>query len=167
MALNLFTKKDKQLNFDRTYKTPISAVWRAWTDPEELKQWWGPEKTFVPECELDLRVGGRFYIVTEAGPEMGKYAGTRWPMDAVITVLEPEQVLTFDAQSWTEDEDGSTIHHTNELRLSEAGGVTTVELTVTLTEVGPKAKLASFGMKYGYKSYLKKLDAHLANNSSN
>lgn len=32
-----------------------------------LRQWWGPQGTTVTDCEVDLRVGGSIYIVTEIG----------------------------------------------------------------------------------------------------
>lgn len=155
--------KPKNLNFERTYRAPLDTVWRAWTDPEMLRQWWGPEKTVVPECRIDLRVGGEIYIVMEAGAEMGKYQGTRWPMAGTFTTIEQPSALAYAARSWTEgEEEGTTIHHTNDVTLSESGGTTTVRLHVTITKIGPKAKLAAFGMKWGYKTQLDKLEKYLA-----
>lgn len=151
--------KPKNLDFERTYRAPLDTVWRAWTDPEILRQWWGPDKTFVPECRVDLRVDGELYIVMEAGEGMGKYQGTRWPMAGQFTRIDERTLLAYDARSWTEGEEaGSTIHHTNEVTLSERDGATTVTLRVTITKVGPKAKMAAFGMKWGYKAQLDKLD---------
>src|SRR5690606_13310084 len=156
-------KKEKTLNFERTYAAPLETVWRAWTEAEMLREWWGPEKTSIPECEIDLRVGGRIYVVTAAGAEMGKYQRTRWPMEGTFTLVEPHTRLTYDARAWTEgEEEGSTIHHTNDVTLTEEGGKTTVELQVTITQIGPKAKMASFGMKWGYKAQLDKLEQLLA-----
>lgn len=79
MAIQLF-KKAKELNFERSYPAPIVTVWRAWTEPDLIRQWWGPEHTTVTACEIDPRVGGTLHIVMEAGEGMGKYQGTRWPM---------------------------------------------------------------------------------------
>lgn len=156
-------KKKKDLRFERTYPASPDAVWRAWTEADRLRQWWGPEKTTVTECEVDLRVGGRIYVVTEAGEEMGKYAGTRWPMDATISLVEERARLTYEARSWTEgQEDTATIHHTNELVLTEVGGRTTINLHVAITQIGPKAKMAAFGMKWGYKQQLDQLEQVLA-----
>lgn len=155
--------KPKKLNLERTYRAPVDTAWRAWTDPEMLRQWWGPEKTVVPECRVDLRVGGEIYIVMEAGAEMGKYQGTRWPMQGTFTRVEENSGLTYDARSWTVgEEEGTTIHHTNDVALTEVDGTTTVRLNVTISKIGPKAKLAAFGMKWGYKAQLDKLDKLLA-----
>lgn len=162
MILQMF-KKTKELTFERSYAAPVDVVWRAWTEPEMLRQWWGPEKTSVPECEVDLRVGGRLRIVMEAGPDMGKYAGTRWPLEGTFTEIEAPSRLVYDARSWTEGEEaGTTIEHTNEVVITESGGSTKVELRVTISSIGPKAKMAAFGMKWGYKAQLDKLEQLLA-----
>jgi len=162
MITQLFKKK-KELSFERSYPAPIGTVWQAWTQAETLRQWWGPDKTTVPECEVEARVGGRIYVVTEAGAEMGKYAGTRWPMEGAFTLVEEPARLVWEARSWTEgEEEGSTIHHTNDLSLSEADGMTSVALRVSITQIGPKARMAAFGMKWGYEQQLDHLEELLA-----
>ena len=52
------------LAIERTYPVAPEKVWRAWTDPEAVKKWWGPGPDHsVSAAELDVRVGGRFRIV--------------------------------------------------------------------------------------------------------
>lgn len=166
MAPRMF-KKTKELSFERTYEAPADLVWRAWTDPELLTRWWGPDKTEVTDCEIDLRVGGEIRIVMEAGEAMGKYKGTRWPMVGTFTTVEPGSRLVYDARSWTEgEEDTTTIEHTNEVTISSKGSATVVRLEVTITHVGPKAKMAAFGMKWGYKAQLGKLEELLASHTT-
>lgn len=162
MLMQMF-KNTKNLHLERSYRAPIETVWRAWTEPDMLREWWGPQKTFVPECEVDLVVGGRIHIVMEADEGMGKYKGTRWPMAGTFTRIEEPARLSYDARSWTEgEEDGSTIHHTNDVTLTERDGMTDVRLHVTITGIGAKAKMAAFGMKWGYKAQLDKLEKYLA-----
>jgi len=162
MPLQMF-KRTKQLSFERSYVAPLPTVWRAWTDPALLRLWWGPEHTSVAECEVDLRVGGELLIVTEAGEGMGRYRGTRWPMAGTFTTIDEHARLTYDARSWTEGEEAdSTIEHTNDVSFRRDGEATVVGLTVTITKIGPKAKMASFGMKWGYKTQLDALEQVLA-----
>lgn len=162
MILQLF-KKTKTLSFERSYPAPVATVWRAWTEPEMLRQWWGPENTTVPECEIDARVGGTISVVMEAGPGMGKYQGTRWPMLGTFTHVEEHTRLCYDARSWTDgEEETSTIHHTNDVTLTTDDGATRVRLDVAITKIGPKAKMAAFGMKWGYAQQLDKLEHLLA-----
>ena len=92
----------KEVEFDRVYDAPVDVVWSAWTDAKKLQQWWGPDNVSIPECEVDLHVGGRFYIVMEAGAAMGPYQGTRWPMEATFTAVEPNARLAYTAIAWTE-----------------------------------------------------------------
>lgn len=158
-------RKTKELHFERSYAAPVDAVWRAWTEPDRLRAWWGPDKTTVAECEIDLRLGGRLYLVMVATEAMGKYAGTRWPMEGTFTRIEQPRRLTYEARSWTEGaEAAEVIHHTNDLTLTEHGEKTSLTLHVNITEIGSgvKAKLAVFGMRWGYKSQLDALDKHLA-----
>lgn len=162
MILQLFKKK-KEFTLQRTYRAPITTVWEAWTRPERLQQWWGPKNTFVPECRVDPTVGGEVYVVMEAGEGMGKYAGTRWPMAGTFTRVDPVTRMAYDARSWTDGEEStSTIEHTNDITLREQDGQTTLTLDVTITSIGDKAKMAAFGMKWGYKAQLDKLADHLS-----
>src|SRR3954462_13303337 len=115
----------KEVSFERVYDAPIEAVWKAWTDPVMLKQWWGPDNVTIPECEVDLRVGGKFYIVMEAGEAMGPYKGTLWPMRAEFTVVEPQSRLAYDATAWTEGHNETTqIEQTTEILFTEEDGKT-------------------------------------------
>ena len=46
----------------RRIKAPPVKVYEAWTRPEQLAKWWGPEGSTFGSADLDLRVGGRFFI---------------------------------------------------------------------------------------------------------
>src|ERR1700748_3348393 len=43
----------------RIFDAPRELVWKAWTDPKYVMQWWGPKGFTAPVCEIDFRVGGR------------------------------------------------------------------------------------------------------------
>jgi uncharacterized protein YndB with AHSA1/START domain len=92
----------KELEIERIYNVPVNKVWKAWTEPEQIKSWWGPDNVSIPECKVDLRVGGRIYIVMEAGEAMGPYKGIRWPMDGTFTVVEENSRLAYAVKAWTE-----------------------------------------------------------------
>ena len=44
----------------RVFDAPRELVWKAWTDPKYVMQWWGPKGFTAPYCEMDFRVGGKF-----------------------------------------------------------------------------------------------------------
>ena len=50
------------LILERTLDAPIDLVWKAYTDPQHLKEWFAPKPYEITECELDLRPGGIFRI---------------------------------------------------------------------------------------------------------
>jgi uncharacterized protein YndB with AHSA1/START domain len=71
---DLFEQGDKPVNelrIERTLDAPRAAVWRAWTEPELLQEWYCPAPWRVAKVEFDLRPGGR-NNVDMAGPD-GEY----------------------------------------------------------------------------------------------
>ena len=60
----------------RVFDAPRDAVWKAWTEPERLKQWWGPKGFKVHTCKVDLRPGGVFLYgmrMPDGGDMWGKF----------------------------------------------------------------------------------------------
>jgi len=48
----------------RIFDAPRELVWKAWTDPQYVKQWWGPKGCTATSCKVDFRVGGKFLYCT-------------------------------------------------------------------------------------------------------
>jgi len=46
----------------RLILAPVERVFAAWTEPERLKRWWGPDSVTCPDAEVDLRVGGAYRL---------------------------------------------------------------------------------------------------------
>jgi uncharacterized protein YndB with AHSA1/START domain len=44
----------------RVFDAPRALVWKAWTNPKYVMQWWGPKGFTAPVCQMDFRVGGKF-----------------------------------------------------------------------------------------------------------
>lgn len=66
------------LTLVRRYEVPVERVWAAWTEPDKLMRWFGPDEGPVNEAEVDARPGGRFRIAfrTEDGERhvcLGEY----------------------------------------------------------------------------------------------
>jgi uncharacterized protein YndB with AHSA1/START domain len=152
----------KDIVFERTYDASPETVWQAWTNPDMIKQWWGPNNVTIPECEVDLRVGGKIYIVMEAGEAMGPYKGTKWPMLGEFTLVEPNSKLSYTAKAWVEGQkEETTIDQTTELTLTEENGKTKLKLKAAIHKTGPGAGMAVQGMQGGFTQQLDKLNAFL------
>jgi uncharacterized protein YndB with AHSA1/START domain len=50
----------------RVFDAPRELVWKAWTDPKYVMQWWGPKGFTAPICKMDFRVGGKFLYCMRA-----------------------------------------------------------------------------------------------------
>ena len=50
----------QELVIERVFDAPRELVWRAWTEPEQVMRWWGPNGFTCTHCEIDLRMGGKF-----------------------------------------------------------------------------------------------------------
>lgn len=64
---------EREIISSRTIAFPKELVYRAWTEPAHLSQWWGPAGFTNTFHEFDFRVGGRWRF-TMHGPEKGNYA---------------------------------------------------------------------------------------------
>ena len=51
---------NRTLTIKRTFSAPIKLVWEAWTQPEHIAQWWGPNGMKTTIKEHDFQVGGRW-----------------------------------------------------------------------------------------------------------
>ena len=83
------TEQAPQLTLVRHYRAAPERVWAAWTDPELIVQWFGPDAGPVLEAELNVREGGRFKVAfrTEDG-EKHTCLGT-------YLEVEPHERLSF------------------------------------------------------------------------
>jgi uncharacterized protein YndB with AHSA1/START domain len=63
--------KTRDLTVTRVFETPVEQVWRAWSDAEAIKRWWGPQGFTVPVVQLDFREGGKSLVCMRAPEEYG------------------------------------------------------------------------------------------------
>lgn len=59
MANNTANEPERMV-ITRIFDAPRELVWKAWTDPQYVMQWWGPKGFTSPICRIDFRVGGKF-----------------------------------------------------------------------------------------------------------
>jgi uncharacterized protein YndB with AHSA1/START domain len=92
---------DHELVLTRLIDVPREKLFKAWTDPELLKQWFSPRPWTTPVIEVDVRAGGANLIVMR-GPD-----GTEFPNRGVyLEVVENERLVFTDAytKAWEPSE---------------------------------------------------------------
>src|SRR6185436_10857400 len=57
------TAKEKEVWITRVFDAPRELVFKAWTDPEQLKQWYAPEGCSIDFKSIEAKVGGEFHFV--------------------------------------------------------------------------------------------------------
>ncbi len=62
---------------DRRFAAPRALVFKAWTDPAMMANWWGPKHFTNPVCRVDARPGGEIYIVMRS-PDGNDYPMKGW-----------------------------------------------------------------------------------------
>jgi len=81
---------DLDLTLQRVIRAPRAAVWRAWTEPSQLEQWWVPAPAVARVDRLEARPGGAFVTrISDDGVEFGPH------MDASFLVVDDRERLVF------------------------------------------------------------------------
>ncbi len=109
------------LRLRRTFQAPRDRVFRAWTTPEEMKQWKAPGELTTPVAEVDLRPGGKYRIHMQA-PD-----GTLHRLVGEYRVVDPPKKLVYTWQ-WEDDPDKPSETLVT-VEFLERGGATEVVLT--------------------------------------
>ncbi len=66
MKENATIEEHKTITVERTFNLPLNTVWSAWTEPQNMKKWWGPKEYTCPDCTIDFKVGGKFLASMQA-----------------------------------------------------------------------------------------------------
>jgi uncharacterized protein YndB with AHSA1/START domain len=146
---------DQELIIKRVFDAPREIVFKAWTDPKHLAQWWGPNGFTNPVCELDVQPGGAIRIDMR-GPD-----GTIYPMTgAYQEIIEPERLVFTSAAL---DEEGNPLFEVlTTATFAEQGGKTKLTLQARVIKSTAKAAPYLKGMEVGWTQSLERLAEYVA-----
>jgi uncharacterized protein YndB with AHSA1/START domain len=124
-------KNKEELTITRMFDAPRELAWKAWTETEHTKKWWGPKNFTAPVSKIDLRVGGK-YLNCMRGPDGKDY----WSTGVYREIVPMERIVCTDSFA---DEKGNVVP------ASHYGmpGDWPLELLVTVTfeETGGRTKM--------------------------
>ena len=115
------TGEKTSLEIKRIINAPRERVYHAWTDPEQLKEWWGPEGVRTRNFTADVKIGGKYRwdLLNEEGEEMSVFGE--------YLELTPGRRITF-TWKWDDDENWKTHDSIVTIELSDRDGGTEVRL---------------------------------------
>jgi uncharacterized protein YndB with AHSA1/START domain len=142
----------QEITITRVFDAPRELVWKAWTEPEQLAQWWGPPGWTNPleTITMDVRPGGPFRVTSvsdEDGTEMTTSGAYR-------EVVEPERLVLDEPAEDTWHESAVSV-----VTLTDLGdGRTEIALHATIRTTEEMSVHAEAGMA----ASLDRLAEHLA-----
>jgi len=144
-----------EVTITRVFDAPRSLMFRMWTDPKHMAQWWGPHHFTNPVCEIDARPGGAIRIHMR-GPD-----GVVYPMTGAFReIVEPER-LVFTAVA--EDSDGNPLLESlTTVTFAEQGGKTKLTVHAQAIGIAPVAAQMLAGMEAGWTESLERLEQLVA-----
>ncbi|MCL7413087.1 MAG: SRPBCC domain-containing protein [ANME-2 cluster archaeon] len=101
--------EERELVITGIFDAPCEKVWKAWTDPESVKPWWGPKGFTSPVCKIDLRVGGK-YLFSMRSPEGDDF----WSTGVYREIVPLERIVATDSFA---DENGNVVPEHEHLRM--------------------------------------------------
>jgi uncharacterized protein YndB with AHSA1/START domain len=134
---------------------PQDLVFKAWTDQEQIRQWWGPEGFTNPVCIWNAQPGSTIRI------EMRAPDGVVYPMDGLFReVIEPEKIVFT---SIALDPEGNYLFEIlNTVLFSREGNKTKLTMHAQVTNVTDQAEPYLAGMDAGWNQSINKLEKYLA-----
>jgi len=139
----------------RVFDAPREIVFRAWTDPERLKRWWGPKGFTNPVCEVEVRPGGAIRI------DMRAPNGIVYPMTGVFHEIVVPERLVF--TSFALDQNGEPLFEIlNTVTLADEGGKTKLTVHAIVSKAKAEAAPHLAGMELGWSMSLDRLSEEVA-----
>lgn len=153
------------INITRQLNAPAEKVWQAWTEPEQIKQWWGPKDFTAPVIKNDFRVGGKALYAMH-GPPGTQWDKDMWSVGTYKEIVPMKKIVVTDNFA---DENGNVV--AGSYYGMPAGPPTEGLITVTFEDVGGKTRLTlnhegladDSGAKDGWNETLDKFAALVEN----
>ncbi|ELZ05275.1 SRPBCC family protein [Natrialba asiatica] len=142
---------ERSLTIRRRFDAPLERVWEAWTDPDQVDQWWGPDGFTTTTDEMEVRPDGVWQFVM-VGPDGDEYQN-RIVYDEIV---EPERL----AYTHGSDDDPEQFRVAVTFEESDGGG-TELTMEMRFGSADELDEAVEFGADDGAKQTLERLADHL------
>jgi uncharacterized protein YndB with AHSA1/START domain len=95
------TPQKQDLFFTRVFDAPVEQVWKAWSDGEQVKGWWGPDGFSAPFARMDFREGGTS-LLCMSSPQFGDHYSL-WQYQKIVSLKQIDYIHNL------ADKDGNKV----------------------------------------------------------
>lgn len=161
-------KDAQEFTISRVFDAPRDLVWKAWTEPARLAQWWGPKGCTIRVISLDLEPGGIFHYAMQFQPGHDMFGRFVYR-----EIKAPERLVYV--SSFSDAQGGVTrapfksdfpLELLNHVTLNEQGGKTALSLRgvpIDATEEERQVFVGMFNsMRKGFGGTFEQLAGYLA-----
>jgi uncharacterized protein YndB with AHSA1/START domain len=131
----------REVTLTRVYDAPRDVVFKAWTDPDEIAKWWGPEGYGASSAQIDAQPGGEFVIVMQG---------------VFDEYVAPERLVM--RSSVTTPDGTLLLKSINTITFAAIGERTELTVVASAEAYAPQAEMMLAGMKSGWNQSLQCLD---------
>jgi uncharacterized protein YndB with AHSA1/START domain len=147
-------RKGNELTITHILNAPRELVFKVWTDPRHLAQWWGPKGFTNPVCEIDLRPGGAI-LIHMCGPD-----GTVYPMSGVYREIVAPERLVFVSSAL--DKNGIPLFEViTTVTFVEIGHTTKLTMHAIASKIRPEGAPHVAGMEEGWRQSIVRLGEYV------
>ena len=147
-------QSDRELFITRLINAPRELVWKVWTDPEHVAQWWGPTGFKNTIHEMNVKAGG-VWRLTMHGPD-----GRDYPNKIVfIEVIKPERLV----YKHSDDEGTEPVNFHVTVTFEKQGNKTLLSMKSVFDSAAELERVVKeYGAREGMVQHVDRLEEYVA-----
>lgn len=149
---------------ERVFDAPRELVFRAFSEPQFVSQWWGPKGWTLPVCEMDFREGGTWRYMMRGPAEVDHMEG--WGIATYKEIVPPERIVYIDAFGDENGEVNESMPKTEvTVEFIPQGNKTLLRSNAKFASEADLQQTIEMGMEQGLNETWDRLEDFLAANS--
>lgn len=165
MSTKMISKvEDNVLVLEREFDAPKELLFKAFSEPEHLKKWWGPRGWVLTVCNVDFRVDGIWhYCMKCIDKNQGDFFGFEsWGKGVYQEIIQDEKIVYIDYFSDAEGNENDEMPSTyNTLSFEDYEGKTRLINRAVYTSAKALKTVLDMGMEQGITETWDRLEEHI------
>jgi len=150
-------KDNKQINVERSFNAPKDLVWKAWTTPEILEQWWAPKPYTAITKSMDFTEGGHWHYYM-AGPQ-GEQHWCLFDFEEIVALTSFSGLDAFCDENAVISETKPRVKWHNEFVADDDTCI--VHINIQFNQLEDLETIIEMGFKEGFTAGLENLDQYI------